>query len=83
MFGVDTWVLKETMIQWLDGAHVSFLRQITHKQATRQRYGSWRKVPEEAVLEGAWTHTLRKYVIRRQATVAEWVATRPIFDVCA
>ena len=36
-----------------------------------------------AVLQGVGTHTLRKYVDRRQATVVEWVANRPIFGVCA
>ena len=40
-------------------------------------------MPEEAVLQGAGKQTLRTYVDRLQAEVAEWVATRPIFDVCA
>ena len=34
------------------------------------------------MLKGAGTQTLSKYVDRLQATVAEWVAIRPIFDVC-
>ena len=61
---------------------MSFLRQVTHKQAMRHRDGSWQQVPAEEVLQGAVTQTLRAYVKRRQATVAEWVDTRPIFDVC-
>ena len=35
----ETWVLTETMSQRIEGAHVSFLRQVTLKQATRQRDG--------------------------------------------
>ena len=71
------------MSQRLEVAHVSFLRQVTCKQATRQRDGSWRQVPAEEVLQVVSTQTIRTYWERRQATVAEWVATRPIFDVCA
>ena len=82
-FGADTWVLMKKMIQRLEGSHVSFLRQFTRKQGTWWRVGSWRKVKAYAVLQGVGTHTLRKYVDRRQATVVEWVANRPIFGVCA
>ena len=38
---------------------------------------------EKKVLQGAGTHPLRTYMYWRQAKVAEWVALRPIFDVCA
>ena len=75
-------MLTETIIQRLEGAHVIFLWQVTRKQAARRRDGSWHKVTEEAVLQGVGTQMLRTYVDRLQATVAEWVATRPIFDVC-
>ena len=34
------------------------------------------------MLQGDGTQTIRNYVARGQATVAEWVATRPILDVC-
>ena len=49
-FGAETWVLTETNKQRLEIDHVSFLRQVTHKQATRRRDGSWRQVTSEAVL---------------------------------
>ena len=62
-FGAETWVITETTIQRLEGAHVSFLSQVTCKQATRRRDGSWRKVPAEAVLEGVGKQMLRTYVI--------------------
>ena len=41
------------------------------------------QVTAETVLQGAKTQSLRTYVKKRQATVVEWVAIRPIFDVCA
>ena len=83
LFGTDTWVLMETTIQRSEGAHVIFLRQVTCKQATQRRHGSWRQVTAEAVLQGAGTQTIRTYVDRRQETMTEWVSTRTIFDVCA
>ena len=36
----------------------------------------------EEVLHRAGAHTLRTYVVRIQATVAEKLYTQPIFDVC-
>ena len=83
LFGAETWVLMDTMIQRLEGAHVSFLRQVTCNQEMWRRDGSWRQVPEEAVLQGEGTKTLKTHASRLQTTVAEWVATRTIFDVCA
>ena len=83
LFGVETRVLSAPMMQRLEGAHVSFLRQVTQKQATQRRDGSWRQMTAEAVLQGAGTQSLRTYVDRRQATVADWLALRPIFDIFA
>ena len=50
LFGAETWVLTETMMQWLEGAHVILLRQVTRKHATWWRNGYWRQVTSEAVL---------------------------------
>ena len=50
------------------------------KKAKRLRYGSWRRVMENIVLQGAGTKPIQTYVDRRQATVSEWVALRNIFD---
>ena len=35
------------------------------------------------MLQAAGTKPLRDYINKRQATVAEWVALQPIFEVCA
>ena len=82
-FGAEIWVLTETMIQRLEVAHMIFLKQVTRKQETRRRDGSWRQVTSEAVIQVTGTQMLREYMYRRQATVAEWVAPRPIFYLCA
>ena len=48
----------------------------------RQEGGTWRQVAAEMVLEKAGTQSLGTYIERRQATMAEWVALRPILEVC-
>ena len=50
--------------------------------AVRQKDRTWRQVAVETVLEKAGTQTLETYIERRQAIVAEWVALRPILEVC-
>ena len=47
------------------------------------KYGSWRKVVVDRVLQGLVTQPLQNYIDSSQATVAEWVALRSILDVCA
>ena len=75
-------MLSAPMMQRLEGAHVGFLWQVKRNQAIRRRDGSWRQVTAETVLHGAGTQPIRTYVDMQQAAVAEWVALRPIFDVC-
>ena len=83
MFGADKWVISKPMAQRLEGAHVGFLRQVTREKANNLRDGSWRQDTAKKVLQGAGTHPLWTYVYRIQATLAERVALRPIFGVCA
>ena len=68
LFGAETRVLTETMIQRLEGGDVSFLWQVPRIHEERSMDGSWRLVTAKAFLQGAETHTLMKYVERQQAT---------------
>ena len=65
-FGAEIWVLTETMIQRLEVAHMIFLKQVTRKQETRRRDGSWRQVTSEAVIQVTGTQMLREYMYRQQ-----------------
>ena len=60
-------MLTEPMMQRLEGVHVSLLRQVTRKHATRRRCGSWWQVKSEAVLQEVGTQLLRTYVDMRHA----------------
>ena len=74
--------MSETISRNLEGVHIVFFRHITGQRAVRQEDGTWRQVTAEKVLEKAGTQYLGTYVDRRQATVVEWVAPRPILKVC-
>ena len=65
----------------LEGVHVGFLRQIMGQREVQQEDGTWRQVATEKVLEKAGTQSLGVYIDRRQATLSEWVALRPILEV--
>ena len=58
-----------------------FLRLITRQRSVRQKDGTWRQVAADKVLEKAVTQPLGTYIYRRQVTVTEWVALRPILEV--
>ena len=64
------------------GPHVFFLRQVTGKRERRRQDGTWRQEGAESVLKAAGTQDIRTYINRRQAKVAQWVAVRPIFEIC-
>ena len=52
------------------------------QKPNRQRDRTWRSASVEKVLTEAETQTLGEYIDKRKATVAEWVALRPILEIC-
>ena len=48
----------------------------------KRKVGTWRQVAADKVLEKSGTKSVGVCIDRRQATVAEWVALRPILEVC-
>ena len=73
--------MLEAMSWNLEGVHMVFISQITGKRIELNRDGTCKSVAEEKVLKEAVTQSLRAYIDRRQATVAEWVALQPILEV--
>ena len=63
--------------------HVEFLRQLTGKKARRLENKTWRKEMLDSVLQAEGKKSLRDYINKRQAAVADWVDLCPIFEVCA
>ena len=61
---------------------MGLLRQIMGQMVVQREDKTWCQVSTEKVLEKAGHQSLRAYIDRSQATVAEWVALRPILEVC-
>ena len=83
LFGSDSWVMSAAMEKMVEGTHTGFLRQITGKRAQRNADETWVTPAAGEVLETAGTQSAATYIGRRQGMVAQWVALRPIFEVCA
>ena len=53
------------------------------KRAWHKAYGTWVTPWAEVVRKAVGTQSAMTYIGRRQGTVAQWVALRLIFKVCA
>ena len=82
LFGAKTWVLLAAMLNKIEGVHMGFIRQVMGMKAQRLGDENWKKEGTDRVLQAAGTKPLQEYIDKRKATVTEWVALRPIFDVC-
>ena len=71
------------MMKVLEGFHHRAARRITGNQARRLPNGDWEYPPLAPALEAAGLWPMKEYVRRRQAHIAEYVATRPIFQLCS
>ena len=69
------------MSQKLEGLHIEFLKKVTGNKMQRIGDDYWRKVVAESVIQADGKQPLKIYIDKSQATVAEWVALRPIFEV--
>ena len=83
LFGSETWVLLASMESKIEGSHTGFLRDIMDKRAREIADGTWETPGPEVVREAAGTQSSMTCKERRQTTVTQWVALRPIFEVCA
>ena len=82
LFGAETWVLTPRIERALESFQHGAARRITGRHPRRRGDGHWTYPPlneamREAGFEGIW-----KAVTRRQNTVAQYISTRPIMDLC-
>ena len=71
------------MAKRIEGKHTEFLKIIMGKIAKQLGDGTWETPGVEGIREAVGTESARIYIERRQSTVAQWVALRPLFEVCA
>ena len=62
--------------------NMGLLRKVMSTKAKMLKDGSWQKVESYRVIQGAGIQPIQTYIDRRQGTVVEWVALRPILEVC-
>jgi hypothetical protein len=81
LYGCETWVVTPAMMRVLEGFHHKVARRISGKMARLTGTG-WYYPPIAEALDEAGLHPIREYIRRRQATIEQYVATRPIFARC-
>ena len=82
LFGVESWVLTVKMEAALDAFQGRVARRLTGRLPRRGRDGKWQYLPLEGAIKDAGIVRSRTSVLRRQNTVAQFVATRPILALC-
>ena len=70
-----------------DGAGVEWVlhraaRRLTWRQAFRGKNGEWYYPSLEGGMREAGLTDIRKSIANRQNTVAQYIATRPLLDLC-
>ena len=82
LFGVEMWVLTLRIERALDIFQHGSMREITGRQPRRRGDGLWEYPPlKEAMIEAGF-EGIRQSITRRQNTVAQYIATRLILDLC-
>ena len=66
----------------LDSFQFRVARKITGRQPWRKKYVSWEYPPLAGALREAGMMGIQTSITRRQNTVAQYIATRPILDLC-
>ena len=82
LYGSETWIILVAMEKKVEGEHTRYLRHITGKQVRQIVDKTWETTVEEVAREAAGMQSVMNYIVRPQATVEQWVALRPIFEVC-
>ena len=82
LFGAKTWVLTPQMERDLSNFQHRVAQRLTVRHPRRQGGGSWEYPPLEAEVSEAGIDDIGVYITRRQNTVAQYIATRPILGLC-
>ena len=82
LFGAETWVVSPMMERVLSEFLHGAARRLTGRQARRGRDGEWHYPSLEGAMEEAVLTDIRTSIQRRQNTVAQYIATRPLLGLC-
>ena len=82
LFGAETWVLTLRIERALESFQHGAARWINRRQPRRRGDGHWIYPPLKEAMREAGFKGIWKTITRRQNTVAQYIATGPILDLC-
>ena len=82
LYGSDIWVMTLHIERVLVGFHHRAACRLMGGQFWRGRYGVWVYPPLEDAMAEAIFQEVDTYIYHHQNTVAHYIATRPIMDLC-
>ena len=82
LFGLETWVVSPRMERALSSFIHGAARRITGRQPRRGWDGKWHYPSLVGAMKEAGFTDVRTSITRRQNTVAQFIATRPLLDLC-
>ena len=82
LFGAETWVVTPKMERSLSGFLHGAARRITGRQARREKDVDWHYPSLEWAMQEAGLTDIRMSILKRQNTVAQYIVTRPLLDLC-
>ena len=81
-FRLDLWDMSAAMYITVEGTHTGFLQQIMGNREIQNPDREWVKPVVGEVLGSAGMQSVTLYIGYSHGTLSQWVALRPIFDVC-
>ena len=81
LFGSETWVLTRKMESSLDAFKGKVAMRLTGRHPRRQRDGRWFYPSLAGAMKEAGIVQIQTLILRRQNTVAQFIATRPILGL--
>ena len=67
--------MKLILVQWA-------ARRLTGRQPRREKDGDWHYPSLKGAMQEAGLTDIRTSILKRQNTVAQYIATRPLLDLC-
>ena len=82
LFRAETWLVTPKIERALIGFLHRAARRLTGRQARRAKNGDWYYPSLEGAMREAVLTDIRKSIANRQNTVAQYIAKRPLLDLC-
>ena len=82
LYGSETWFLIPRMQRVLGGFHNRVACRLTGLQPQKGRDKGWFYLPLEDTMTEAGLREVETYVSRHHNTVEQYIATRPVMELC-